>query len=127
MAHALLDLGVDELSIGDTVGRANPGETDELTSLLLTAIPIERLAYHFHDTTGYALANISAALHHGVAIYDASAGGLGGCPFAPGSTGNVATEAVLGLMDRLGIATGVDTDAVRRAGEFLRWILARGF
>jgi hydroxymethylglutaryl-CoA lyase len=119
VAHALLEMGVDELSVADTIGVATPGAVFDVVEALTLAIPLDRIGLHFHDTRGTALANIFAGLQAGVAIYDASAGGLGGCPFAPGATGNVATEDVLYLMHGLGIATGVDLDGVRHASRFI--------
>lgn len=108
----LFELGVHEVSLGDTIGVAVPVQVAEVMEQLLPQFGVERLALHFHDTRGTALANIAEALHHGVTIFDASAGGLGGCPYAPGATGNVATEDVLYLLHGMGIETGVDLDAV---------------
>jgi isopropylmalate/homocitrate/citramalate synthase len=119
VAERLLALGVDELSIGDTIGVATPNQVAAVTRLLLTRIPLERLAMHFHDTRGTALANVLAALYEGVAIFDSSAGGLGGCPYAPGASGNLATEDLLYLLHGMGIETGVDLDAVVAASRFL--------
>ncbi len=119
----LMEMGCDELSIGDTIGLGVPSHVDALTPALARAIPLDRLAYHFHDTRGTALANIYAALQHGVHIFDSSAGGLGGCPYAPGATGNVGTEDVLNMLHAMGIETGVDLARVREASRFIRGVL----
>lgn len=119
VADRLLELGVDELSIGDTIGVATPNQVVEVTELLLGRVPVERLAMHFHDTRGTALANVLAALQLGVSIFDSSTGGLGGCPYAPGASGNLATEDLLYLLHGVGIDTGVSLDAVVEASRFL--------
>ncbi|HEX6817007.1 MAG TPA: hydroxymethylglutaryl-CoA lyase, partial [Ktedonobacterales bacterium] len=119
VAERLLALGVDELSIGDTIGVATPNQVVEVTQLLLTRVPVEKLAMHFHDTRGTALANVLAALEQEVAIFDSSTGGLGGCPYAPGASGNLATEDLLYMLRGMGIETGVDLDAVVEASRFL--------
>ncbi len=119
----LMDMGCDELSIGDTIGVGVPSQVDELVPALTNHISLDRLAFHFHDTRGTALANLYAALQHGVHIFDSSAGGLGGCPYAPGATGNVGTEDVLYLLHSMNIDTGVDLSKVRAASRFIRGIL----
>jgi hydroxymethylglutaryl-CoA lyase len=119
----LMDMGCDELSIGDTIGVGVPSQVETLTQALLEIVPLEKLAYHFHDTRGTALANLYAALQAGVHIFDSSAGGLGGCPYAPGATGNVGTEDVLYMLNAMGIETGVDIARVRAASRFIRNIL----
>ncbi len=119
VADLLLDLGVAELSIGDTIGVATPNQVVEVTELLLGRVPVERLAMHFHDTRGTALANVLAALQMGISIFDSSTGGLGGCPYAPGASGNLATEDLLYLLHGLGIETGVSLDGVVEASRFL--------
>lgn len=103
----LVDMGVDELSVADTVGQANPVESYHLFQKLATSFPSILLTAHFHDTRKMAMANIFAALQAGVTRFDTSAGGLGGCPFAPGATGNVATEDVVSMLHSLGIDTGI--------------------
>ncbi|WP_030601106.1 hydroxymethylglutaryl-CoA lyase [Streptomyces fulvoviolaceus] len=109
VCRALLDMGCDELSLGDTIGVATPGHVRALlTELTQENVPVEKLAVHFHDTYGQALANTYAALQHGVTTVDASAGGLGGCPFAKSATGNLATEDLVWMLHGLGIDTGVD-------------------
>jgi len=123
VSRKLLEMGCDELSIGDTIGVGVPSQVAELTPALLRVVPLDRLAYHFHDTRGTALANIYAALQTGVHIFDSSAGGLGGCPYAPGATGNVGTEDVLYMLHGMGIDTGVDIGKVRAASRFIRGVL----
>ncbi|MCM3811237.1 hydroxymethylglutaryl-CoA lyase [Streptomyces malaysiensis] len=109
VSRRLLDMGCDEISLGDTIGVATPGHVRELLATLNEAgIADDRLAVHFHDTYGQALANTLTALQHGVTTVDASAGGLGGCPYAKSATGNLATEDLVWMLDGLGIETGVD-------------------
>jgi hydroxymethylglutaryl-CoA lyase len=115
----LLELGIDEISIGDTIGVATPVQVAELCALLLQTIDAGRLALHFHDTRGTALANVVAGLQSGVAIFDASAGGLGGCPYAPGAAGNLATEDLIYMLDGMGIETCVSLDMVVVASSLL--------
>ena len=123
VSRRLLDLGCDEISIGDTIGVGVPSQVDELVPLLLREMPVSRLAFHFHDTRGTALANVYAALGHGIAIFDSSSGGLGGCPYAPGATGNLGTEDLLYMLHGMGIETGVDLDKVRAASRFIAGVL----
>ncbi len=125
VADLLLDLGVAELSIGDTIGVATPNQVVEVMELLLGRVPVERLAMHFHDTRGTALANVLAALQVGISIFDSSTGGLGGCPYAPGASGNLATEDLLYLLHGLGIETGVSLDGVVEASRFLAGVRGR--
>lgn len=115
VARRLVDLGVDEISLGDTIGVATPRQVADLCQLVLRRIDSGRLALHFHDTRGTALANVVAGLQSGIAIFDASAGGLGGCPYAPGAAGNLATEDLIYMLDGMGIGTGVDLDRVVQA------------
>jgi hydroxymethylglutaryl-CoA lyase len=111
VCRTLLDMGCDELSLGDTIGVATPGHVRALlTELTAHGVPVEVLGVHFHDTYGQALANTYAALQHGVTTVDASAGGLGGCPYAKSATGNLATEDLVWMLRGLGIDTGVDLD-----------------
>jgi hydroxymethylglutaryl-CoA lyase len=119
VANALLEMGADEISIGDTIGVGTPNQVFDVVDGLKATAPLERVAMHFHDTRGTALANIVAALEAGVAIFDASSGGLGGCPYAPGATGNVATEDVIYMLHGMGIETGVDLALVRAASRFI--------
>jgi hydroxymethylglutaryl-CoA lyase len=117
---ALLDLGCDEISVGDTIGVATPDDVHRVCEAVLDRIPVDRLALHLHDTRGRALDNVDAALDHGVAVFDASAGGMGGCPFAPGAPGNLATESLCAWLDEVGIAHGVDRERVAAAASDLR-------
>lgn len=125
VAQELVDMGCQEISLADTVGAATPGEVRRLLELLLLEIPSGRLGVHFHDTRGTALANVLASLELGVTTIDASAGGLGGCPFAPGAMGNLATEDLLYMLHGMGIATGVDLDRVRSSSALLEAALGR--
>jgi hydroxymethylglutaryl-CoA lyase len=125
VAGALFDLGVDEVSIGDTIGAATPKDVESTVGHLLSQFPAAKLAMHFHDTYGMAVANVYQSLQMGITTFDSSAGGLGGCPYAPGASGNVATEDLLYLLNRLGIETGVDLKLVRRASHFIGQQLAR--
>jgi len=119
----LMEMGCSELSIGDTIGVGVPSQIDELMPLLLRHVPLESIAFHFHDTRGTALANVYAALQHGIAKFDSSSGGLGGCPYAPGATGNVGTEDVLYLLHQMGIETGVDLAKVRAASRYIAGVV----
>lgn len=123
VSRKLLDMGCDELSIGDTIGVGVPSQVDELVPALVREIPLEKIAFHFHDTRGTALANVYAALQHGVSIFDSSSGGLGGCPYAPGATGNLGTEDLLYMLHGMGIRTGVDLAKVRAASRFIAGVL----
>jgi isopropylmalate/homocitrate/citramalate synthase len=125
VTRRLVDAGCDEVSIGDTIGVAVPTQVAEVVGLLRGAIPVDRLAVHFHDTRGTALANVLTALREGVGIVDSSAGGLGGCPYAPGASGNLATEDLLYMMHGMGIETGADIDAVAAASRALAAPLGR--
>lgn len=123
VARALVDMGCDELSLGDTIGVATPGQVTALLGALDAAgMPVGLLGVHFHDTYGQALSNTLAALQYGVTTVDASAGGLGGCPFAKSATGNLATEDLLWMLRGLGIETGVDLDALVATS---RWMAGR--
>jgi hydroxymethylglutaryl-CoA lyase len=115
VCRRLLQIGVDELSLGDTIGVATPKEVRALTKLLLTEIPKEKIAYHFHDTNGTAMANVACALEDGIPSFDSSAAGLGGCPYAPGAGGNLATEDLVYFLEREGISTGVDLTKLAQA------------
>lgn len=110
LCREFVDWGVDELSVADTIGMANPKESYDLFNQLVQEFPEILIAAHFHDTRRMALANIVSALRAGVTRFDASAGGLGGCPFAPGATGNVATEDVVNMLHRMNVQTGIDLD-----------------
>lgn len=123
VTESLLELGVYEVAVSDTIGVGHPGQVQALLAHLYATIPLSSLALHFHDTRGTGLANVLAGLDAGVTTFDASAGGLGGCPFAPGASGNLATEDLLYVLDGLGVATGVDRTRVaaasRAIGAFL--------
>ena len=108
VAKSLWDLGCYEISLGDTIGVGTPGQARELLRAVAGSVPMRSLAMHFHDTYGQALANLYAGLEEGARVIDSAAGGLGGCPFAPGATGNVATEDVVYMLEGLGVSTGVD-------------------
>ncbi|MFT3755297.1 MAG: hydroxymethylglutaryl-CoA lyase [Pseudoxanthomonas sp.] len=125
VAAALHDMGCFEISLGDTIGVGTPGSTQRMLEAVLKRVPAEKLAGHYHDTYGQALGNIFASLQLGVATFDSSVAGLGGCPYAPGASGNVATEDVLYMLHGLGIETGIDLAAVARAGEFISDALSR--
>ncbi len=115
----LLALGAFEVAISDTIGIAHPGQVSQVLDRLLETIPVDQIALHFHDTRGTALANVLAALPYGVATFDASAGGLGGCPYAPGAAGNLATEDLVYMLSGLGIETGVALHALTDASAFI--------
>ena len=117
VAARLLDLGCHEVSIGDTIGVGTPLQVQGLIGLLRAVIPAEKLAMHFHDTRGTALANVLAALEMGISTFVASAGGLGGCPYAPGASGNLATEDLVYMLDGMGIETGVDLKRLAAASR----------
>jgi hydroxymethylglutaryl-CoA lyase len=125
VVRRMRDLGVDEIDIADTIGVATARKTQAVMLRAAQEFPLERLSGHFHDTYGQALANIYAALEVGVAIFHSSVSGLGGCPYAKGATGNVATEDVVYLMNGLGIETGIDLDQVVDAGQFISQQLGR--
>jgi len=115
----LLQLGVFEVVISDTIGAAHPGQVRTVLDHVAQSIPLKDVALHFHDTRGTALANVLAGLDYGVTTFDSSAGGLGGCPFAPGAAGNLATEDLLFMLNGLGIETGVSIDRVAEASRFI--------
>ncbi|HET9067768.1 MAG TPA: hydroxymethylglutaryl-CoA lyase [Amaricoccus sp.] len=125
VAERLFALGCREVSLGDTIGHATPDSVERMLRAVLETSPAERLAGHFHDTRGRALENIEAALGAGVRVFDASAGGLGGCPFAPGAQGNVATERVVARLEALGYATGIDPARLAEAAAFARGLRSR--
>jgi isopropylmalate/homocitrate/citramalate synthase len=125
VAGALFDLGCDEVSIGDTIGAGRPEQVPEVVAAVTGRVPVERVALHLHDTGGLALDNAAAGLAAGVRTFDSSAGGLGGCPFAPGAPGNVATEALVEMLHERGYETGVDLEAVRAAGAWMRGLVGR--
>ena len=125
VAGRLAELGCYEISLGDTIGVGTPAKAQAMLAAVADKLPVESLAVHFHDTYGQALANILACLELGVAVVDSSVAGLGGCPYAKGATGNVATEDVLYMLDGLEIETGVDLEALAAAGRFISDQLGR--
>jgi isopropylmalate/homocitrate/citramalate synthase len=120
VAERLFALGCDEVAIADTIGRATEQDTKRLLDLTLKRLPVKKLAFHLHDTLGAALANVRLALDAGVDVFDGAAGGLGGCPFAPGAPGNLATEKLVRMLDEMGFVTGVTAQAVATAGATMR-------
>jgi len=125
VAGALFEMGCYEVSLGDTIGVGTPGRTQRMIEAVAKRVPLERLAGHYHDTYGQALANIYASMELGVASFDSSVAGLGGCPYAKGASGNVATEDVVYMLHGLGIRTGVDLDKVVQTGQWISAILGR--
>ncbi len=125
VARELYAMGCYEVSLGDTIGTGTPGKTRTLFDTVAREVPRERLAGHFHDTYGQALANIYASLLEGIAVFDSSVAGLGGCPYAKGASGNVASEDVLYMFNGLDIATGIDLDALIAAGQRISQLLGR--
>jgi isopropylmalate/homocitrate/citramalate synthase len=123
IAAALSGLGCDEISLGDTIGVARPEQVPAVVAAVAASVPVERIALHLHDTGGRALENVAAGLEAGVRVFDSSAGGLGGCPFAPGAPGNLATEALVEMLHGRGYETGVDVDAVRATGAWMRGLV----
>jgi hydroxymethylglutaryl-CoA lyase len=113
VVEALLAMGCDEVSLGDTVGAAVPTEIEATVGYLLNTVPVQKLALHCHDTFGTALANVVAGLALGITTFDSSVGGLGGCPYAPGAKGNLATETLVYALHRMGVATGIDLDRLK--------------
>ena len=136
VTRRLIDLGCDEISLGDTIGVAVPSQIDDVIEAVIRQVELAQLAVHLHDTRGTALANVLRALELGVSIVDSSAGGLGGCPYAPGASGNLATEDLLYMLHGMGIETGVDLDKVAAASRVIgkrlgrelpsRWLKAAG-
>src|SRR5688572_4557649 len=118
-AEQLLELGVFEVALSDTIGVAHPGQVSSLLERVLETIPVGQVALHFHDTRGTALANVLASLPFGISTFDAAAGGLGGCPYAPGAAGNLATDDLVYMLEGLGVETGVSLAEVSRASRFI--------
>ncbi|NVK17906.1 MAG: hydroxymethylglutaryl-CoA lyase [Methylocystaceae bacterium] len=125
VAAKLYDMGCYEISLGDTVGVGTPGKVQKMVELVSRQVPMDKLAVHFHDTYGQALANIYAALEMGVSVVDSSVAGLGGCPYAKGASGNVATEDVVYMLDGLGIETGIDLEKLCEAGRYISHVIGR--
>ena len=125
LAGTLWDLGCYEVSLGDTIGVGTPTKAKEMLRAVAANVPAARLAMHFHDTYGQALANLYAGMEEGVRVIDAAAGGLGGCPYAPGATGNVATEDVVYMLEGMGVTTGVDMDKLLAATNEMSGVLGK--
>jgi len=125
IAEALVAMGVDEVGISDTTGMANPRQVYALVSRVAERIPLEKLSLHFHDTRGAGLANVLAGLQAGVTIYDGSVGGLGGCPYAKGATGNIATEDLVHMLHEMGIETGVDLERLIECAKLAQDLVGR--
>ncbi|SAL32437.1 hydroxymethylglutaryl-CoA lyase [Caballeronia humi] len=125
VARRLFEMGCYEISLGDTIGAGTPHKTKALIDACMESIPVTALAGHFHDTWGMAIANVAAALARGVATFDSSVSGIGGCPYSPGATGNVATEDVVYLCEGMGIETGIDLYKLADAGAFISQALKR--
>jgi hydroxymethylglutaryl-CoA lyase len=125
VAAALYEMGCYEVSLGDTIGVGTPGKTRAMIEACAMRIPVEKLAGHYHDTYGQALANIYASMELGVATFDSSVSGLGGCPYAKGASGNVATEDVVYMLHGLGIRTGIDLDKLVETGIWISAVLKR--
>jgi hydroxymethylglutaryl-CoA lyase len=119
ISQRLVDIGADEVAVSDTIGAAAPTDVTRTLEAVTKSVPINAIALHFHDTYGTALANVLAGLQSGVTTFDSSAGGLGGCPFAPGASGNLATEDLVYTMDRMGIETGVSLGGVVQAADII--------
>ena len=119
VCQALVEMGAFQVSVSDTIGIAHPGQIPEVLNAVAARVPLAAIALHFHDTRGTALANVLTALQMGVTTFDSSAGGLGGCPYAPGATGNLATEDLIYMLDGLGIETGVNLAAVVEASTYI--------
>ena len=124
-AARLFDQGCYEVSLGDTIGVGTAGKAQDLIERLAKDMPVEKLAGHFHDTYGQALANIHAVMQCGVSVFDSSVAGLGGCPYAKGATGNVATEDVVYMLHGMGIETGIDMERLLDAGQYISDFLGR--
>ena len=120
VTQGLLAMGAEEVAVSDTIGIAHPGHVISLVHALAASVPISSIALHFHDTRGTALVNVYAALEQGITVFDSSAGGLGGCPYAPGAAGNLATEDLLFMLDGLGVQTGVDRHKIAQASRTLQ-------
>jgi len=125
VAVRLMEIGCHEISLGDTIGIGTPGKAQAMIDAVSARVPVAKLAVHFHDTYGQALANILATLEKGVACVDSAVAGLGGCPYAPGASGNVASEDVLYMLDGLGVRTGVNLSKLASAGRFISEVLER--
>lgn len=119
LSEALFEFGISELSLGDTIGAANPAQVETVLEALLARFPANQIALHFHDTRGTALANMVTALQMGITVFDGSAGGLGGCPYAPGSSGNAATEDIVYMLEQMDIKTNVKLEKLLSAAKWI--------
>lgn len=120
MIQRCLDIKVEEICLCDTIGTANPKQTEELLTILKNEFPNQPFGFHFHDTRGMGLANVLVTLQQGYKSFESAVGGLGGCPFAPGAAGNIASEDLLNMMDEMGVATGIDTATVLQASQLVK-------
>ncbi|WP_413380345.1 hydroxymethylglutaryl-CoA lyase [Alkalihalobacillus sp. 1P02AB] len=125
VSEALLESGVDELSLGDTIGIANPKQVEDVLNVLLKRFPREKLALHFHNTRGLGLANVVVAIDSGITTFDCSTAGIGGCPYAPGASGNVATDDLLYMLEQIGVETGISLEKIIAAAQFIERKLGR--
>ncbi|TQR46364.1 hydroxymethylglutaryl-CoA lyase [Paenibacillus popilliae] len=125
VSETLFEMGIGELSLGDTIGIANPKQVEDVLEMLLKRFDAEKLALHFHDTRGTAMANILASMNMGITTFDASVGGLGGCPYAPGASGNVASEDLLFMLDSMGIQTGINQEKLLSAARYIQEKIGR--
>jgi len=125
LCRRLAEMGIYQLSLGDTIGVGVPNQTEEILSAVTRHVPVEKLALHLHDTRGLALANALVGLSVGVTTFDASIGGLGGCPYAPGAAGNLATEDLVNMLQRMGVETGIDLGKLVEAGEVAQELIGR--
>ncbi len=125
MVHRLFDMGVDEVSLGDTIGVANPRQVRDFVGRLAKDLPLSKLALHMHDTRGLAVANVLAGLDSGITVFDSAFGGLGGCPYAPGASGNVATEELVYMLEGMGYDTKIDLDTLVGASEHVTDLVSR--
>ncbi|MFC7320572.1 hydroxymethylglutaryl-CoA lyase [Halobacillus campisalis] len=125
VAARLLDMGIDEISFGDTIGVANPKQVDDMLTKIKQELDMERVAMHFHNTHGMALANVLVSLEHGVTTFDSSLGGLGGCPYAKGASGNLATDDLVHMLHQMGIETGIQEDRMREAASYIQEALGK--
>ncbi|MDR7314636.1 hydroxymethylglutaryl-CoA lyase [Brevibacillus nitrificans] len=125
VTETLLEMGVQEISLGDTIGIAQPRQVQEVLEVLLRRFPADKLAMHFHDTRGMAMANVLVSLEMGMTTFDSSLGGLGGCPYAPGASGNLATDDLLYMLHGLGMQTGIDPEKLMEAARFIQGKMGR--
>ncbi|WP_281658038.1 hydroxymethylglutaryl-CoA lyase [Halobacillus sp. Cin3] len=125
ISDRLLRMGIDELSMGDTLGTADPKQVDEALVYWKKHLSLENMAMHFHNTRGMALANIVVSMQHGITTFDASLGGLGGCPYADGATGNLATDDLVHMLHKMGIHTGIDEAALKKAADYMQRVLGK--